>query len=60
MLLLSMCDNLTFATVWSSLVYITPKESYGLAFATVVSVYNLFFTISSFLVGVMRRYYFNI
>jgi len=54
MLLLSICDNLTFATVWSSLVYITPKESYGLAFATVVSVYNLIFTISSFLVGIFR------
>jgi hypothetical protein len=57
MVTLGITYSLTFATVWSSLVYVVSPEFYGRAFATVVSTYNLLFTISPLIVGYLRRFY---
>ena len=44
MIIIGITYSLTFATVWSSIIYIITPEFYGIGLATVVSIYSLFFT----------------
>jgi hypothetical protein len=55
MILIGLAYALSFATVWSSIIYIADPRRYGNAFATVVSFYNLLFSISPIVVGILRK-----
>ena len=57
MIIIGITYSLTFATVWSSIIYIITPEFYGIGLATVVSIYSLFFTITPLVVGYLRRFY---
>jgi len=57
MIIIGITYSLTFATVWSSIIYIITPEFYGIGLATVVSIYSLFFTIAPLVVGYLRRFF---
>jgi len=55
MVLLGLAYSLAFTAIWTGVIYVITPELYGKAFATMISLYNLMFTFSPIIVGILRR-----
>lgn len=56
MLVMGTALALSFATIWTAIIYVIKPEEYGKAFATIIALDNIGFTIIPLIIGALRTY----
>jgi hypothetical protein len=53
--MLGLSLGIAYAAIWSGIIYVITPNVYGKAFAVLVAVYNIGFTVVPTLIGFLRR-----